>query len=445
MTQNDRLIPVGGPQGARRKQLAIAAWVGVAAMCGWIMYRMWRGAVLTETGDFNDFYFAAEALRLGTDPYTSNRGGYLYPPLVAWFLQPLVGLGLVRAGVVWGVINLALTLACMTLSVRLISRALRGPCDALTVGAVWLASLALMLSPIQSELEHGQTDMVVLIGLCVGLVLLERLPGLAGFALGLALLVKHHVVVFMAYLIIRRRWKTALGMVLGGAVFAFLPAVTLGVGQTAEYLGRAYGYVFRLFGGEGAPEGINLHPITWELSISITSAMARFFDGPDGPSMTLVGIATLPVAGAVFLATWWIYRRYGVAMFVGRGGRAERALLPIVLLEWCGVIIGLLAFSPQSITRHTSIMLPAVVLAAYVLLVKRPGVNRWPLVIGVVGYQLAARLPPGEEAFRPALESWRYVSGATWFLLLMWLGLVWSTLSFWKAGGGGVASTDEHG
>ena len=436
MTQNDRVIPVGGPQGAKRKRLAVVAWIGVATMWAWIMYRMWRGAVLTETGDFNDFYFAAEALRLGTDPYTSNRGGYLYPPLVAWLLQPLVGLGLVKAGVVWGVVNMLLTLLCMTLSVRLIARAFRGPCDALTVGAVWLATLALMLGPVQSELEHGQTDVLVLTGLCVGLVLIERLPWLAGFALGLALLVKHHVIVFPAYLVIRRRWKTLIGMLLGGVFFAFLPAAGLGFAKAAGYLGQSYGYLFRLFGGEGAPEGINLHPITWELSISITSAMARFFDGPEGPSMALVGLATLPVAGAVFLATWWIYRRHGVAMFVGRGGRAERAIMAVVLLEWCGVIIGLLAFSPQSITRHTYIMLPMQMLAAYVLLVKRPGATKWPLVVGVIAYQLAARLPPGEEPFEAALKSWRHVSGATWFLLVMWLGLAWSALSFWKRGGG---------
>lgn len=436
MTQNDGVIPAGGPRGARRKRLAVVAWAGVALVWGWILYRMWRGAVLTETGDFNDFYFAAEALRLGTDPYTSNRGGYLYPPLIAWLLQPLVGLGLVGAGVAWGVVNFLLSVVCMALTSRLVAKTLRGPCDALNVGAVWLASLALMLGPVQSELEHGQTDAVVLLGLCVGLVLIERLPWLAGFAFGLSLLVKHHVVVFFVYLLIRRRWRAALGMLLGGLLFAFLPALTIGFGTTAAYLGRSYGYVFRLFGGEGAPPGVNLHPITWELSISVTSTMARLFDGPGGASMAAVGGVTLLIAAAVFGATWWIYRRYGVPMFVGRGGRAERDLPMLVLLEWSGVIVGLLAFSPQSITRHTYIMLPVLVLIAYILLVKRPGANKWPLLAGVVGYLFAARLPPGEEAFRPALEAWRHIGGATWFLLLMWLGLVWSGLSFWKAGVG---------
>ncbi|VAX42304.1 hypothetical protein MNBD_PLANCTO03-1711, partial [hydrothermal vent metagenome] len=142
------------------------------------------------------------------------------------------------------------------------------------------------------------------------------------------------------------------------------------------------------------------------------------------------GLATLPIAAGVFGATWWIYRQHGVAMFVGRGGRFEQALLAVVLLEWCGVLVGLSAFSPQSITRHTFILLPMQILVAYVLLVKRPGVSKWPLLVGVIGYQLAARLPPGEEPFEAALKSWRFVSGATWFLLLAWLGLVWSTLSF---------------
>lgn len=434
MKRAERVIPVGGPTGKARARQAIAVWVGVAVLWAWFLLRMWRGAVNTETGDFNDFFRAAEAMRAGTDIYASGRGGYLYPPLTAWLLEPLVGLGLVWGGVVWGVVNLLLTLVCMTLSVRLVARALRGPCDALTVGAVWLMAMLMTFGPIRAEFEHGQTDAIVLLGLCVGLVLVDRVPWVAGFALGLALLVKHHVIVLLIYLLIRRRWKVAAGMVLGGMVFSFLPAVTLGFGKTAAYLGQSYGYVFRLFGGEGAPEGVNLHPITWELSISITSAMARFFDGPEGPSMMLVGLATMPIAAGVFAATWWIYRQHGMAMFVGRGGRFEKALLAVVLLEWCGVLVGLSAFSPQSITRHTFILLPMQILVAYVLLVKRPGVSKWPLLVGVIGYQLAARLPPGEEPFEVALKSWRYISGATWFLLAMWCGLVWSTLSFARVG-----------
>ena len=435
MTQHHPHTPVGGPQGAQRTRLAVIAWVAFAALWGFFLFRMYRGAVTTETGDFRDFYFAAEALTKGADPYTSNRGGYLYPPFIAWLLQPLVGLGLAKGAIVWGLVNTALTMLCLTLSVRCTARALKGPCDSLTVAAVWLLASALMLGAVQSELEHGQTDAVILLGLTCCLVLLDRFPAVAGFALGLALIVKHHAVVMLAYLFVRGRWKAGVGAVVGGLCFAFLPAVQLGFPQTGAYLGRSYGYLLRLFGGGGAPEGVNLHPITWELSISITSAMARLLDGPGGLSMGAVGAATLPVGAAVFGATWLVYRKHRVPMFASRGGGRERLLPAVVLLEWCGVTIGLLAFSPQSITRHTYIMLPAMVLASYVLLVKRPGVTKWPLLVGVVGYQLAARLPPGEEAFRPALEAWRSISGATWFLLLMWVGLAWSTLSFARACG----------
>lgn len=430
MTQQTQQIPVGGPQGARRKQLALFAWIAFGALWAFFAHRMYRGAVGGQPRDFRDFFLAAEALSSGADPYASGRGGYLYPPLIAWLLQPLAALGQARGAIVWGAVNIGLTMICLWLSVRHVARALRGPCDSLTVAAVWLLASALMLGAVQSELEHGQTDAVVLLGLCVCLVLLDRLPALAGFALGLALLVKHHVVVVLVYLVVRFRWKAVAGAVAGGLVFAFLPAFQLGFGRTADFLARSYGYLLNLFGGEATPAGVNLHPITWELSISITSAMARILDGPGGPPMSAVVLATLPVALAVFGATWCVYRRHGVPMFAARGGSRERAAPEVVLLEWCGVIIALLAFSPQSITRHTYIMLPAMVLASYVLLVKRPGTSKWPLLAGVIGYQLAARLPPGEKPFEEALMAWRHVSGAAWFLLLMWVGLAWSTLSF---------------
>lgn len=444
MTQHDPQIPVGGPQGARRKQLALFAWIAFGVLWAFFLFRMYRAAIGDQRHDFQDFYLAAEALTKGADPYASGRGGYLYPPLIAWLMQPLVALGRAGGAIVWGIVNIGLTMLCLALSVRHIAGVLRGPCDSLTVAAVWLLASALMLGAVQSELEHGQTDAVVLLGLCLCLVLLERLPALAGFALGLALLVKHHVVVVLAYLVVRFRWKAVAGAVAGGLVFAFLPALQLGFGRTADDLARSYGYLLNLFGSEAAPAGVNLHPITWELSISITSAMARVLDGPHGPPMAGVALATLPVALAVFGATWWVYRRHGVPMFAGRGGSRERAAPDVVLLEWCGVIIGLLAFSPQSITRHTYIMLPAMVLASYVLLVKRPGASKWPLLVGVIGYQLAARLPPGEQPFEEALHAWRHVSGATWFLLLMWVGLAWSTLSFARAASASASETPRN-
>lgn len=422
-----------GPPIHRQRRRLYLAWTGLIGLSVWLAFRVWRGAVLTETGDFNHFYWAAEAMRQGRDIYAAGVRGYLYPPLIAWIMQPLASFGLVDAALAWGAVNAALTTSCLWLTLRLVSRALGGPRNAVTTGAVWLCAIALTLGPVRYELEHGQTDTIVLAGLCLGLWWLDARPTASGLAFGLAACVKYHVVLLLPYLLIRGRWRGALGMVAGLLLFSVLPAVQLGPATTLRYLHESYQYLVALFLGGAAPSGVNLHTLDWDMSISITSAFDRLFEsaGMTAPAPPAF-LASAAVAALVFGATWALYSSRGVRMF---GAREDQDRDSVALLEWCGIIVAVLAFSPQTAMRHSFILLPVNLLAAYVVLVPRRGVVRWPLVVGIIGYQLAARLPPGgQPAFAEALRAWRSVSGATWFLLLMWFGLVWSTLSYAAAG-----------
>lgn len=417
------------------------SWAGLAALGAWLAFRVWRGAVITETGDFNHFYWAAEAMRRGGDIYAAGVRGYLYPPLIAWLMQPLVGLGLVGAALAWGVVNAGLTAASLWLALRTVARSLDGPLSAATTGAVWLFAVALTLGPVRYELEHGQTDTIVLLGLCLGLAWLDSRPTGAGLAFGLAACVKYHVVLLLPYLLIRRRWKSAAGMIAGVVAFSLLPAVQLGLPTTLRYVRESDQYLITLFTGADAPAGVNLHRLDWDMSISVTSAFDRLFEvaGAASPAM-LALLASAAVASLTFGVTWRIYAAQGVQMF---GARDEDGRAPITLLEWCGIIVAVLAFSPQTAMRHSFILLPVHLLGAYIVLTPRPNAIKWPLVLGLTGYQLAARLPPGgQAAFATALHAWRWVGGATWFLLLMWFGLVWSVLSSGRAGlaGGGAPS-----
>src|SRR5689334_3909941 len=47
--------------------------------------RAWRQRDM----DFADYWNAAHAMREGTNIYTSGQHGYIYPPLLAFVLQPL--------------------------------------------------------------------------------------------------------------------------------------------------------------------------------------------------------------------------------------------------------------------------------------------------------------------------------------------------------------------
>src|SRR5258706_4440666 len=46
----------------------------------------------TNCGDFEHFYYAARAMRDGSDLYASGVHGYIYPPLIAFLFMPLTWL-----------------------------------------------------------------------------------------------------------------------------------------------------------------------------------------------------------------------------------------------------------------------------------------------------------------------------------------------------------------
>src|SRR5258707_2105741 len=59
----------------------------------------------TGTEDFGHFYRAANAMRHGQDIYAATNGHYIYPPLLAFVLQPLTFLSENTAVVVWLVLS----------------------------------------------------------------------------------------------------------------------------------------------------------------------------------------------------------------------------------------------------------------------------------------------------------------------------------------------------
>ena len=75
-----------------------------------------------DTGDFVHFFEAARAMVRGQDIYSSGRGGYIYPPLLAFLYTPLAGLPQNAAAVVLLFCNTALLLGSVFLAVREFAR-----------------------------------------------------------------------------------------------------------------------------------------------------------------------------------------------------------------------------------------------------------------------------------------------------------------------------------
>ncbi|GAB5495781.1 MAG: hypothetical protein Phyf2KO_08610 [Phycisphaerales bacterium] len=426
-----------GPKLARWRRFgAVASWVGVTAIAGWLISRIIKEAADTDGGDFRHFYWAAEAMRQGRDVYDSGTFGYIYPPFFAWSIQPLVSFGRVGAEQAWGGINLLLLALSMVLAFRIVAERLKGPRDAITWSFILLAGALLSIDQIRQEFKQGQTDTIVLASFTLALYLLGRFPLVAGMVLGFAAQVKHQAVLPVLYLLVRGRVKPMFGFVVAMPLIATLPMTTMGKDSWWDAMQRSYGYVGSVSAVAETNAETALHPITWEKSVSIPSAIARAIETDEGvPTALLMALVGL-TAAFVFGITWLIYKRFGEPMFAGRWGPVEEKSKPgVVLIEWAGLFIALLAFSPQAMNRHGFILVFVHVLIAYLVFVPKSGINRWPLIIGALAYQIAQIIPAEDKGMlTESFGWWMRAGGESWCMLLMWFGLVWTGLDAVRKG-----------
>ncbi len=405
--------------------VAMIAMVGAFAVLAAI-----RAVQHPDETDFQYFYYAAYGVVHGEHLYTvgerfTDVRWYAYLPLFAIVLSPLVPLGVGSAGAVWAFVSAALLGACIWIaSSQAVCRMGMRASPNLVVGVALLVVLVFG-DKIRGELRLGQSDAFVMIWVMLGLLWLEKRPILAGFMLGGSVNVKLQGLVFLPYLIVRGRWRNLIGLVIGSLFFAFVGVLIWGWARNLEYLGTVLGWVGQLVGVESSVEQSELYPLEWIRSVSIPSAMARAqirFGLPE----SFVMLATAGLVGLVVALGWAVYRFRGVALFRGRFGARESSserMRGVVGLEYAGLLVGVLVFSPQSTVRHLLLSVFVVALGSAILhtAVARPK----KLLIGVLmaGYWAAITFPPA--VMGEALDWWRSVGGASWVLLALYFSVLW--------------------
>lgn len=401
------------------------------ALVLWFIVPQLRRVGDHHTGDFGHFYFAAKALRAGEDVYSSWHGGYIYPPLIAFLYLPLTPFTEKTAADVMLVLNTVLVLLAAWVGARELLERFGVVSDGARVVALLVAGLVLMADKIKGELQMWQTNALLLLLFTLGLRFLDRWPLLAGLALGFAFNIKYLPAVVLPYLLLRRRW-VALGSFVGGIVlFALLPAVSVGWSVNLRYLTVAYRGLFRLFGlGVSSAQSANIEDIRSTMSVSITSAFAREFGSEDSLLLpfSLVGLIVLAAVGIA----WWLYRQQGLALVYRPDGSRPYDLGTRVLtaVEWSGLLVVALVFSPQTNTRHLVLLLLVQMTAAALVMAQRAGVSCTLLVLGVLLLALGLVLPPGGVGYDAWVHFWHYHGGPCWCALAMYGTLLWTGLCY---------------
>jgi hypothetical protein len=236
--------------------------------------------------------------------------------------------------------------------------------------------------------------------------------------------VKYLSLICVPYFLWKRNYRAALSSVLAFGFFMLLPAVEIGVAQSARFISGAFrGLTGMMSTGTTAEGDAGIYGVEWGRSISITSALFRFTRSrgmADLWAVLLIGAVCLAILGAVVL----IARRCGVRIF-GRADSQSETASAVLALEWSVLIFLAVAFSPQSTARHLTLIMLAYIVALAVLRRAPPTARSYALVAGMTITLLGLSTPWRELGFRHFARLWRDVGGATWCALLMILALVW--------------------
>lgn len=422
-----------------RTLLTRIAMGSIGALFIWFAFAAGGDLMKGNTRDFHEFFSAAEAMAKGENIYKAGSLGYIYPPLLAFLLMPLVGLGEIGAAWVWLIFNIGLLVATVFISVHDSKARLGSQSHSL----IWIGAaigLALIADKVRADLAMGQSNIFMVCCWTIALATLDRRPTIAAVALGLAANVKYVTLIAVPYLLFRRRYKAAALTCIMAAAWALVPAISLGFTKNFDYLAQAVGGLTRMSShagevaeskagaGEQSDGRARIAGLSDIRSISIPSFAARVTSG------TIRTPSTLAITFTIFAlfsgAAWWLYRRYKVGLLVQRESETLTKSWPLLLAtEWSGLMVIVLAFGPQTNPRHLVMLLPMFILIGGMLILKASkGERLLPLAMGTFVLFAALILPPGGKMFEGAVNTWRAVSGISWCLLVSYLVFLWTTL-----------------
>jgi len=197
--------------------------------------------------DFSAMYFAGASVRAGLNPYDNNaahdlrywdgaaryrHSRYLYPPIVAYALQPLAMMPYPAAKTVWTFASVGVLAAAVVLVIKAAGLRL----DATR----WLLAACVMslLFPLLPLLERGQIDALTLFCIAAGfhLIFARRRDFLGGAAIAAAGFIKLQCFYLLPLLLIARRPRAAVGMMVGIVVFGLLQLLVCGPALTRQYV-----------------------------------------------------------------------------------------------------------------------------------------------------------------------------------------------------------------
>lgn len=206
-----------------RQVVVLLLWL---AMLGFLFG---RGLDYGPTWDFMNVWRAAEAVASGEtlyDPRPAWDRGFVYGPVMAIALRPLLPLGPEVAYVIW----ILLSVIAVGGSAALTGLALRRSSGRGVPAWVLLLPALFLISPLASNFKYGNSNAFLMALVAVGFWgTAASAPRVGGAALALAAAIKVAPGIFFAWLLARRDWAGCAGFVFGALLWlGVIPVLVLG-------------------------------------------------------------------------------------------------------------------------------------------------------------------------------------------------------------------------
>jgi hypothetical protein len=397
----------------RERLVVCLAWCAVIAGAGAWTWMTLRGLTYAPRpfSDFIHFYWAAEAVRDGTPIPTSGVRGYIYPPPLAVLLVPLTWLESTVAARVWSVAMSLLTLVSAWLCARRCALIL-GQQRVLWIGACASLGFLLLADNFRVEAEWANCNNLIIVLLAGAFACLGRRPAKCGVLLGIAGALKYTPAIFLAYFLVRRRWREAAWMTCAMVVVLLAPALVIGWRANLEALANTgVGVAAMMKSRSTASDAPNFNPIHAEFSWSIPSGMARVaMDRHESATSWIVGGCALATCSMACVC-WWAYRRHDLS-FWWRDPRHDDEHRPwLGVAEFVVTLALMVAASPQTNKRHFNYLLAFTVLMVSIVIARR-GAPKWWAVGALGALWLLAAPMPNVAALRPFIDAtWKWIGG----------------------------------
>jgi Glycosyltransferase family 87 len=217
----------------RKKQMVAAIALGLLGLGAAYVFHLRQ-----DMSDFGVCYQAGERIRAGETLYRPSDGHmqFKYAPLSAVFFVPFSLLPLETAKAAWFIVEIVLLTACLALAYRSLAPPRKKPLLVLGLTILVLAKF------IGREFELGQVNLLILFLVLASLAAWRKgREGWAGVLWGLSLFFKPYALVFLPYVLLRRRFRIlaagAATVAAGLAVPMFLYGWTGNLRLLGEWVG----------------------------------------------------------------------------------------------------------------------------------------------------------------------------------------------------------------